>query len=56
MTQDWTLLVVVAILTGPSYGVLALGVLAWLWRRNRNPEIHVHYDRRPDALPTDDQQ
>jgi hypothetical protein len=44
MTPDWTMIAVIAILTGPSYGILALGVLAWLWRRRQQPEIHVHYD------------
>lgn len=42
------LLIVVAILTGPSYGVIVLGVMAWLWKRNRQPDIHVHYEQRPD--------
>lgn len=46
---NWTLLVVVAILTGPSYGIAALVALLWFWKRasNRQPEIHVHYDKLP---------
>lgn len=40
------LLIVVAILTGPSYGVIVLGVMAWLWKRKGQPDIHIHYDRK----------
>lgn len=43
------LLIVVAILTGPSYGIIVLGVLAWLWKRTGRPEIHVHYDEEKNS-------
>lgn len=44
------LLVAVAILSGPSYGVIVLIAMGWLWKRkNQPPTINVHYDKERET-------